>query len=73
MGCQPVEASGWLAAFHGRGGPLRVYIDLTTPAAWQHDRVSCVDLDLDVYELPDGTVTPPELAGRRWTRAHQAR
>jgi len=48
--------AGWLATFHGRGGPLRVYIDITTPAVWQHDRVSCVDLDLDVYELPDGTV-----------------
>ena len=39
---------GWLATFHDVGGPLRAYVDITTPPAWTGSTVHAVDLDLDV-------------------------
>ena len=51
----PVER-GWLATFHDEGGPVQVYVDMTTPPTWDGTRVRAVDLDLDVIRDPDGTV-----------------
>ena len=48
--------AGWVATFHASGGPVRVYVDVTTPPAWSGSTVRVVDLDLDVIELPDGRV-----------------
>lgn len=46
----------WLATFHDDGGPVRVYVDMTTPPVWDGTTVRAVDLDLDVIEDPDGRV-----------------
>ncbi len=46
----------WLATFHDVGGPVRVYVDMTTPPVWDGTTVRAVDLDLDVIEDPDGRV-----------------
>jgi len=52
----PVDGSGWVATFHAVGGPVRVYVDVTSPPVWDGADVCVVDLDLDVIERPDGTV-----------------
>ena len=45
-----------MATFHGPGGNVWTYVDMTTPAAWDHAVVRAVDLDLDVVERLDHTV-----------------
>lgn len=52
----PPPAAGWVATFHAAHGPVRLYVDITAGLAWQGGTVSCVDLDLDVLERPDGEV-----------------
>jgi hypothetical protein len=47
---------GWLTTFHGEGGPLSVYVDVTGPASWSGATVTAVDLDLDVVRELDGRV-----------------
>lgn len=50
-------AGTWfLATFHGRGGPVQVYVDLTTPADWDGAVVRAIDLDLDVVRGVTGRV-----------------
>jgi uncharacterized protein len=44
----PEAERGWLATFHDEGGPVRVYVDVTTPPTWDGSTVRAVDLDLDV-------------------------
>jgi hypothetical protein len=44
----PDAERGWLATFHDVGGPLRAYVDITTPPTWDGTTVRAVDLDLDV-------------------------
>jgi uncharacterized protein len=44
----PDHTRGWLATFHDATGPLRVYVDITTPPVWDGAVVRAVDLDLDV-------------------------
>ena len=51
-----VPAEGWLATFHGPGGNVRTYVDMTTVPVWDGTVVRAVDLDLDVIEELDGTV-----------------
>jgi hypothetical protein len=46
----------WMATFHDEGGPVRVYVDMTTPPEWDGTTVRAVDLDLDVIEDRDGRV-----------------
>ena len=48
---------GWLATFHDIGGPVRVYVDMTTPPVWDGATLRAVDLDLDVIL---------GLSGRLW-------
>ena len=48
--------SGWMATFHGAGGEVRTYVDITTVPAWDGNVVRAVDLDLDVVERIDGSV-----------------
>jgi hypothetical protein len=50
------EDRGWLATFHAPGGPVRVYVDLTTPPAWDGAVLRAVDLDLDVVRGRTGRV-----------------
>jgi hypothetical protein len=44
----PDPLRGWLATFHAVGGPVRVYVDVTSPPAWDGPVLRAVDLDLDV-------------------------
>lgn len=48
----------WLATFYGydEARPVDTYVDITTPAGWAGDVVSCVDLDLDVIRGVTGRV-----------------
>ena len=46
----------WLATFHGPGGVVATYVDMTTVPVWDGSVVRAVDLDLDVVELLDGEV-----------------
>lgn len=54
--------SWWVATLYGTDPvldaerPVDVYVDITTPSVWSPagDRVSAVDLDLDVIRDPDG-------------------
>ena len=47
---------GWLATFHAQGGPVQVYVDMTTPPAWDGAVLHAVDLDLDVVRGTTGRV-----------------
>jgi uncharacterized protein len=57
-----VPASGtatgqaWLATFHGPGGTVWTYVDMTTIPAWDGRTLRAVDLDLDIVEMLDRTV-----------------
>lgn len=50
------EDRGWLATFHAAGGPVRVYVDITTPPTWDETVLRAVDLDLDVVCGPTGRI-----------------
>ncbi len=50
-----VPRAGFLATFHGPGGTVRTYVDMTTVPVWDGSVVRAVDLDLDVIERLDGT------------------
>jgi len=47
---------GWLGTFHGPGGSVRTYVDMTTQPRWDGAVVRAVDLDLDVIETLEGEV-----------------
>ncbi len=49
-------ARGWLATFHDVDGPVRVYVDITTPPTWDGTVVRAVDLDLDIVRGNTGRV-----------------
>jgi uncharacterized protein len=46
----------WLATFHGPGGSVWTYVDMTTVPKWDGRTIRAVDLDLDVVEALDRTV-----------------
>jgi hypothetical protein len=52
----PDERRGWLATFHAVGGPVQVYVDMTTPPVWDGPVLRTVDLDLDVVRGTTGRV-----------------
>ncbi|WP_243056682.1 DUF402 domain-containing protein [Nocardioides sp. SR21] len=52
----PDAERGWLATFHAEGGPVRVYVDITTPPQWDGLVLRAVDLDLDVVRGNTGRV-----------------
>jgi protein associated with RNAse G/E len=45
-----------LATFHDVDGPVRVYVDITTPPVWDGSVLRAVDLDLDVVRGNTGRV-----------------
>ncbi|MBD8870546.1 DUF402 domain-containing protein [Nocardioides donggukensis] len=47
---------GHLATFHAAGGPVAVYVDITTPPVWDGHVLRAVDLDLDVVRGTTGRV-----------------
>jgi uncharacterized protein len=46
----------WLATFHGPGGEVWTYVDMTSRPTWDGPVIRAIDLDLDVIELLDHTV-----------------
>jgi hypothetical protein len=46
----------WLATFHGPGGNVWTYVDMTTVPEWDGRTLRTVDLDLDVIEGLDRVV-----------------
>ncbi|MFC7492835.1 MULTISPECIES: DUF402 domain-containing protein [unclassified Nocardioides] len=52
----PDAERGWLATFHAVGGPVRIYVDVTTPPVWDGSTVRAVDLDLDIVLGNSGRV-----------------
>lgn len=56
-----VPADAWVATFHAPGGPVGLYVDITTPAVWHPGprgtrRLIAIDLDLDVVRGTTGRV-----------------
>lgn len=45
----------WAAMWHGWSEP-EIYVDIITPAVWSEDRITMIDLDLDVIRLRSGEV-----------------
>jgi hypothetical protein len=71
----PEEQRGWLATFHAAGGPVQVYVDITTPPVWDADVVHAVDLDLDVVRGSTGSTwveDEDEFAEHRVTLGYPA-
>lgn len=52
----PDHSRGWVATFHDVGGPVRTYVDITTPPVWVAERLCAVDLDLDVVVGTSGRI-----------------
>ena len=52
----PDDERGWLATFHDVDGPLRVYVDVTTPPVWDGAVVRAVDLDQAVERVDIGAI-----------------
>ncbi len=46
----------WLATFHGPGGIVWTYVDMTTVPTWSGHTIRAVDLDLDIVEGLDREV-----------------
>ena len=55
VGLVPVSGA-WLATFHGPGGSVQTYVDMTSVPEWAGSVVHAVDLDLDVIKPLDGAV-----------------
>ena len=49
-------AAPFVATFYGAGGTVDVYVDISTVPVWESDRVSAIDLDLDVVRGWSGRV-----------------
>ncbi|HWJ81535.1 MAG TPA: DUF402 domain-containing protein [Nocardioides sp.] len=52
----PAGGAAHLAAFNDAAAKAAIYVDVTTPAAWEGSTLRSVDLDLDVVKRPDGTI-----------------
>jgi predicted RNA-binding protein associated with RNAse of E/G family len=50
------EDAWWTAEFYWDHPWLAVYVNIGTPCEWDGDRVTQIDLDLDVVRLLDGSV-----------------
>lgn len=58
----------WWSAIWNDSGGYDLYVDIITPAAWGRDRVTMIDLDLDVVRLADRRVV---IADEEEFAAHQ--
>ena len=79
----------WVAEFYWNHPSYEVYVNITTPVDWDGDRLTSIDLDLDVIRRLDGTVEildedeflthsvryeyPPALVGSARRAAERAR
>ncbi len=52
----PANGAAHLAAFNDELAKAATYVDMCTPAEWDGTVLRAIDLDLDVVQLPDGTV-----------------
>lgn len=50
------QTRSWLATFHGPGGIVQTYVDMTSPPYWDRHVVRAIDLDLDVIKTLEGDV-----------------
>ena len=48
-----ITADRWWTAIWNQAGPFELYVDISTPASWDGDRVTFIDLDLDVARYRD--------------------
>jgi len=55
-GTATAVGQAWLATFHGPGGSVWTYVDMTTVPVWDGRTIRAVDLDLDVIEQLDRSV-----------------
>ena len=46
----------WVAEFYWNHPSYEVYVNITTPVDWDGDRLTSIDMDLDVIRRLDGTV-----------------
>lgn len=52
-----ITRNDWWTAIWNDGSPrVELYVDIVTPARWNGDRVTMIDLDLDVVRRRDGRV-----------------
>ena len=51
-----ITRDDWWTAIWNDEGPVTVYVDIATPAVWDGDRVTMIDLDLDVVKRGDRPV-----------------
>ena len=51
-----IVPDGWWTAIWNTRGGISVYVDIVMPARWDGDRVTLLDLDLDVIISSDGSV-----------------
>jgi len=51
-----ITPHAWWTAMWPAAGPHRVFVDITTPAEWSGNRVTLVDLDLDVVHFRSGAL-----------------
>ena len=58
----------WWTAIWNDADRFDLYVDIITPAAWNSNRVTMIDLDLDVVRLADGRVV---IADEDEFAAHQ--
>ncbi len=50
------EDRWWTAIWNGDGHDIDLYVDIATPARWVADKVTMIDLDLDVVRFADGRI-----------------
>ena len=49
-----ITPDSWWTAVWNEGGDFEIYVDIATPPRWDGDRVTMIDLDLDVVRHRDG-------------------
>jgi uncharacterized protein len=52
-----VPSNQWWTAIFNDAAANRAYVDIITPPSWSSDRVTMIDLDLDVVVAADGAVS----------------
>lgn len=52
-----IRPDAWWTAIWNDGKRFDLYVDIITPAVWDGDRVSMIDLDLDVERTIEGVVS----------------
>lgn len=50
------DAAWWVFSFHPTSDKATHFLDISTPATFEEDRVTMIDLDLDVVRFSDGRV-----------------